>query len=100
MQIAGAALGGVLGAMLGLRVTLLLGGLGLVVATLFLALSPPPGSPWSGHERRCLLCRFQAISGMAILRTCRPSFFTSKHHRHRVNPHIPSVGSGYYRLIV
>ena len=40
MQIAGVALGGVLGATLGLRVTLLPDGLGLVVATLLLALSP------------------------------------------------------------
>jgi len=40
MQIAGAALGGVLGSAIGLRETLFLGGLGLVAATLLLALSP------------------------------------------------------------
>ncbi len=40
MQIAGAALGGVLGSAVGLRETLILGGLGLVAATLLLALSP------------------------------------------------------------
>lgn len=43
MQIAGAALGGVLGTVIGLRPTLLLGGLGLVAATLLLALSPIRG---------------------------------------------------------
>jgi MFS family permease len=40
MQIAGAALGGILGSAVGLRQTLILGGLGLVTATLLLALSP------------------------------------------------------------
>jgi hypothetical protein len=40
MQIAGAALGGVLGAAIGLRATLLLGALGLAVGGLLLYLSP------------------------------------------------------------
>jgi len=100
MQIAGAAFGGVLGATLGPRVTLLLGGLGLVVATLLLAIAPPPGSPRSGHERRCLFCRFQAIPRMAILRARCPSFFISKHRRHRLNPHIPNLDRDCYRLNV
>jgi len=108
MQIAGAALGGVLGAALGLRVMLSSAGWGLSVVTLLLALSPirrirdlaTTRSPRSGHEHCCLFCRFQAIPGMAILRARYPSFFISKHRRHRFNPHIPSISNGYYRLNV
>lgn len=43
MQIAGAALGGVLGTAIGLRTTLLIGGSGLVVGCLLLSLSPIRG---------------------------------------------------------
>jgi hypothetical protein len=43
MQLAGALLGGFLGGLIGLRATLMLGGLGLVAAWLLLVLSPVRG---------------------------------------------------------
>jgi len=69
MQIAGAALGGVLGATLGLRVTLLPGGLGLVVA------HPPPRAladpayPRSRHHRGVL---GQAMNAAAYFVVSKP----------------------------